>query len=230
MKYLITIRHEGKRHYFKDEVGAGPRFVTSKAKAATFPHEFAAQQRANAMRLHWHAVKPYTFVIVPMSGARKNPARSALNFAESQRHLKRAVAASRIHSKLMARALKKYGEKGAWISGVGQDHFPESVKGQLRKYAHMVSAENDAAFAAKPKRSRRSTINRMGREAASGPRGSGFYGYRKNSFSANITDRQNKAQRARRAEILRARRRLLKKYAGTPREASLRRQFKGADR
>jgi hypothetical protein len=47
--------------------------------------------------------------------------------------------------------------------------------------------------------------------------------------TAKITDRKNRAMRARRAEILKARRALLRKSKGTPRYAKLKRAFAKAD-
>lgn len=44
----------------------------------------------------------------------------------------------------MAMALKTYGEKGPWIAGVGQEHFPASVKDYLRSCIRLFHAAQDA--------------------------------------------------------------------------------------
>lgn len=54
-----------------------------------------------------------------------------------------AYANSRAHSKLAQLALARYGEKGAMISGVVQDHFPDTMKDTLRTIAHRVTTMLD---------------------------------------------------------------------------------------
>jgi hypothetical protein len=64
----------------------------------------------------------------------------------------KACAASRAHSRLVARAEKQYGDHGPVISGIQREHFPDAVKDQLRTLARDVTRYLDAAYAARPNR------------------------------------------------------------------------------
>ena len=63
------------------------------------------------------------------------------------RHAEERELAAGHHGKLLRRLYQEYGERGSYISGVGQNHFPERAKDDLRLYARLAS-DNDAAAAA----------------------------------------------------------------------------------
>jgi hypothetical protein len=96
-------------------------------------------------------------------------------FARAVEHFRLAVESSKQHSALAASALKKYGSHGPDISGVVRDHFPANVKTDLRLLARNVTEQRDAAWAARPRGVRASTMRRLGTEVAD-RYGSGFYG------------------------------------------------------
>lgn len=96
-------------------------------------------------------------------------------FATVVRHFELACQASRLHSSQAQRAFANYGDHGAQISGCVRDHFPETVKDELRALARKVTEESVSAMLARPARVHRSTINRIGRLVATRD-GSGFYG------------------------------------------------------
>lgn len=96
-------------------------------------------------------------------------------FAVAARRFANACAASREHERKAGEALAAYGEHGALISGCVRDHFPESVKDELRRLARRVSEESDAAWLARPARVRLSTMRKLSQEIA-GRYGSGRYG------------------------------------------------------
>lgn len=92
-----------------------------------------------------------------------------------------ACSASRLHDKIARHALARYGDHGAQISGCVRDHFPETLKEDLRAIAHMVSRYSDLAYDARPARVRLATMRHLARSIATRD-GSGFYGpqpYRK---------------------------------------------------
>lgn len=86
-----------------------------------------------------------------------------------------ACAASRKHRDVQNAAYEKYGTKGPFISAIGQDHFPEDVKEELRSLAREVSCMSHKAQDARPKGIRMETVYRVGREVAHRD-GKGFYG------------------------------------------------------
>lgn len=49
------------------------------------------------------------------------------------------------HGKLYQEAEAAHGRQGPEISGVGQEHWPEDTKEQLRTHAHAASASGDAS-------------------------------------------------------------------------------------
>lgn len=98
-------------------------------------------------------------------------------YAAVVRHFEQATAASREHSKQATMALQEYGDEGATIAGVVREHFPTDVKDRLRELAQQVTVHSDAAYAARPKRTRIETIRRIG-ELIARRDGSGFYGPR----------------------------------------------------
>lgn len=51
------------------------------------------------------------------------------------------------HGQLIRKAYAKYGEKGPLISGIGQEHFPERIKHDLRGMAHLASRHHEASVA-----------------------------------------------------------------------------------
>ncbi len=87
----------------------------------------------------------------------------------------RAYRASRAHSRAAERACKRYGNHGTLTSGVVREHFPHHVKRGLRCLAHRVSFLCDAAWQARPKRTRRDTMHGL-RAAIKMRDGCGFYG------------------------------------------------------
>lgn len=86
-----------------------------------------------------------------------------------------ACRASRKHSEIAALALAKYGDHGPDISGCVRAHFPEHVKGLLRKFARQASDYSSAGHNARPPRVRAATMVKLAREIATRD-GSGFYG------------------------------------------------------
>jgi hypothetical protein len=90
-------------------------------------------------------------------------------------HFERACKVSRLHSSQAQRALANYGDHGALISGCVRDHFPETVKNELRTLAQLVTVESDAGYAARPPRIRFTTMRHLARSIATRD-GSGFYG------------------------------------------------------
>ena len=96
-------------------------------------------------------------------------------FADSQHYYEVACAASRKHRDVQNAAYAQYGSKGPLISAIGQDHFPEDVKEELRSLAKEVSSMMEKARAARPKGIRFETIYRLGNEVAY-KNGKGFYG------------------------------------------------------
>jgi len=93
---------------------------------------------------------------------------SADLFAESCR-------ISRDHVKAASDALKAYGDHGPDISGVVRDHFPVCTKDYLRSLARNVSILCTAAYAARPKGVRLTTMRALA-QAVAARDGSGFYG------------------------------------------------------
>ena len=96
-------------------------------------------------------------------------------FAEVVAHYAAACKASREHSRKAGIALETYGDHGWIFSGCVRDHFPSTVKDELRALARLVSDEMDKAKAARPYRARMSTVAHIGRLVAT-REGVGFYG------------------------------------------------------
>ena len=84
-------------------------------------------------------------------------------FRDAREHFKRACWASRIHLKEWDQALEKYGDHGREVPIIGRDHFPEKVKASLRELSEMIARELSAAYAARPKRVRQTTMCEMER-------------------------------------------------------------------
>lgn len=87
----------------------------------------------------------------------------------------RAMAASRAWDAAGAAALERFGDHGPQISGCLRDHFSPDVKDQLRALARQVSTELDAAWAARPRGVRTTTMRQL-RDAIRARDGGGFYG------------------------------------------------------
>jgi hypothetical protein len=87
----------------------------------------------------------------------------------------KATKASRAHSKLASESLDKYGDHGSHISGVLRDHFPKDVKDKLRKHARDINKYADAAYYARPKGVRNTTMQALAGAVAT-KTGTGFYG------------------------------------------------------
>jgi hypothetical protein len=105
-------------------------------------------------------------------------ARNILNredLAKARFHFFNACACSIAHDKAAALALTQYGDHGPNIAGCVRDHFPADVKDHLRGLARDVTLHSDAAYAARPKRVRMSTMRALSRACAQDG-GSGFYG------------------------------------------------------
>ena len=98
-------------------------------------------------------------------------------FATVVSHFEQCCKASRDHSQLASESLDRFGDQGSQISGVVRDHFPVDVKDRLRELARTVTRESDAAYAARPKYTRVTTIRAIGQLVAKRD-GSGFYGPR----------------------------------------------------
>lgn len=96
-------------------------------------------------------------------------------FSLSQTYFELACSASRTHSEAAAEALAEYGDHGADISGCVRDHFPDSVKADLRFWAREVSRFSALARKHRPKYVRDTTLNRLAALVATRD-GSGFYG------------------------------------------------------
>ncbi len=97
-----------------------------------------------------------------------------LDLMNAAQRFKRCFAASREHNRLVAAALKKYGDHGSQISGVIRDHFPPRVKARLRNLCAHMNAESDAGFALRPRGVRKATMLRL-YNAVRERDGSGFY-------------------------------------------------------
>lgn len=87
----------------------------------------------------------------------------------------KATKASRAHSKLASESLDKYGDHGSHISGVLRDHFPKDVKDKLRQHARDINTHADAAYYARPKGVRNTTMQALAGAVAT-KTGTGFYG------------------------------------------------------
>lgn len=96
-------------------------------------------------------------------------------YAEIRYYFAVACAASRRHDATLAIALETYGAHGPAISGCGRDHFPESVKNDLRALASKVTRFTYAGYEISAPRIRRSTRAQIARLVARRD-GSGFYG------------------------------------------------------
>lgn len=83
---------------------------------------------------------------------------------------------SRKWDTLVAESIKIHGErKGAHISGIYSDHFPQVLQDTLRGIARSVSFHSDAAYRLRPSGVRASTMRNL-RLAIHARDGSGFYG------------------------------------------------------
>jgi hypothetical protein len=63
-------------------------------------------------------------------------------------------------------AFDKYGDHGSHVSGVVRDHFPPEIKNELRELASAIAKQLDAAYAARPKGVRKTTIRMIGSAVA----------------------------------------------------------------
>ncbi len=91
-------------------------------------------------------------------------------------HFAKAAEYSRNWDSLVAESLAKYGDKGAQISGICRDHFPQRVKEELRQLSQAVSDQNRTGNACRPSRVHAETLNRLARLVCRRD-GTGFYGY-----------------------------------------------------
>ena len=100
----------------------------------------------------------------------KNP-----KYANVVSHFAASCKASREQSAIVHESLETYGNHGPNVSGIARDHFPAPVKDELRRLCRVICEESDAAYAARPKWTRRDTIRHIGRLVAARD-GAGFYG------------------------------------------------------
>ena len=96
-------------------------------------------------------------------------------FHLSQTYFELACQSSRTHDLEAREALAKYGDHGPQISGCVREHFPDGVKRDLRFWSREVSRFSDLAYKHRPRRTRSTTIRRLGQEVATRD-GAGFYG------------------------------------------------------
>lgn len=87
----------------------------------------------------------------------------------------KATRASRAHSRLVSESMDKYGDQGPQISGIIREHFPTDVKNRLRKLARDINKYADAAYYARPKGVRNTTMQALAGAVAT-KTGTGFYG------------------------------------------------------
>lgn len=162
--YWVKRAKNGQWYAFHEEFGGKP------VGLGNFPTRPEAQALVEA-----------TVSRLAESKVRKNPVRGysvtefGPKFDKAIEHFTRSVMASKEHSSLVESALNKYGDHGPQISGIVREHFPESVKYKLRDLARKVTAESDAAWAARPKGVRDSTMRKLS-QAVAKLHGSGFYG------------------------------------------------------
>lgn len=95
-------------------------------------------------------------------------------FAEATKHLEKAYALSREHNSVQTEAKHKYGEKGPWISGIGQQHWPEAIRFKLRKLCDDMNWHSKRADECRPARVRSSTMRAL-RDYIRSRDGTGFY-------------------------------------------------------
>lgn len=101
--------------------------------------------------------------------ARKDLELAAAHFAAGAKR-------SRQHIALLRKCLKRYGDHGVSVSGIGRDHFPEKEKEKLRVLCRKINTCNTLGVACRPKGIRFSTIYALGR-AVCRRDGTGFYGF-----------------------------------------------------
>lgn len=95
-------------------------------------------------------------------------------FEQAFKHFEKAFFYSREHSIVAMQAYIRYGEKGPLISGVMQDHFPESVKKKLRRFCDLMNRSVDEGFKARPKGTRKATMRKLYQQVKS-TYGTGWY-------------------------------------------------------
>ncbi len=95
-------------------------------------------------------------------------------FAAAIHHWEHAFRLSREHQALMKETEEKFGIKGPWISGIGQEHWPERVKTQARALCNQMNWHDERAKETRPLHVRRSTMRDL-RDYIKKRDGSGFY-------------------------------------------------------
>ena len=95
--------------------------------------------------------------------------------APAAEYFAKACAASRDHSALAAKALGEHGDHGPLISGCVRDHFPETVKDELRQLASWNRVLSEMARQSRPKRIAAATMRELAQAVATRD-GAGFYG------------------------------------------------------
>lgn len=106
---------------------------------------------------------------------RKSKYMTEPRFAHAVALLRESCTYGRRWDALMQAACEEYGDHGPLISGCGREHFPNTVKDQLRALARLASDANTEAYAARPSRVRMSTMRALARDVAT-YYGSGRYG------------------------------------------------------
>lgn len=87
-----------------------------------------------------------------------------------------ACAESRRHDRLIRNGIEDFGDgNGKDVSGIGRDHFPDSLKDELRRTARNVRDLTDSAYNRRPPRVHLATMRRLAQAVAKRD-GSGFYG------------------------------------------------------
>jgi len=133
----------------------------------------------------------------------------------------KATRASRAHSKLVSESMDEYGDQGPQISGIIREHFPTDVKNRLRKLARDINKYADAAYYARPKGVRNTTMQALAGAVAT-KTGTGFYGPRgenpkRKGTKAMAKKRRTAKQRAATKKMIAANRARLRKKTKTAR-------------
>ncbi len=95
----------------------------------------------------------------------------------------KATRASRAHYRLVSDSMDEYGDQGPQISGIVREHFPTDVKNRLRKLSRDINKYADAAYYARPKGVRNTTMQALAGAVAT-KTGTGFYGPQANPARA----------------------------------------------
>lgn len=95
-------------------------------------------------------------------------------FEKAREQFRFAFWLSREHSRIVSRALTRYGDHGPQVSGIIRDHFPERTKARLRKLCQQMNEAADLGWKSRPRRVRLTTMRAL-YHAIREREGSGFY-------------------------------------------------------